>query len=148
MELGDRIVQFISGLIPAYTHEEVDGIWCARSLVDGTLICPVEEQEGNENGFVKVYWQGDWARQSMMIGTFVASCAVAKYIELHCIGRDAQNISAELRHLTHHFTLKTGEELVFEMEAEDSRLLHILEKAIKKIGQEAVTEIIKKTVGL
>jgi len=148
MDISNKIVQFISGLIPIYTHEEIGGIWCARSLVDGTLICPAEKSEANENGLVKVYWQGDTARQSVLIGSFVASCAVAKYIEIHGIGRDAQDTSDELRHLAHHFTLKTGEELVFEMDEEDSRLLQVLEKAIKKIGQEAVTEIIKKTVGL
>lgn len=148
MDISNRIVQFISGLIPVYTHEEIGGIWCARSLVDGTLICPVEEPEANENGLVNVYWQGDSTRQSMVIGSFVASCAVAKYIEIHGIGRNVQDTGAELRYLAHHFTLKTGGELVFEMEEEDSRLLQVLEKAIKKIGQEAVTEIIKKTVGL
>lgn len=58
MGLSHRIVGFISNLLPLYIHDEVDGVWCARSLVDGTLIVPMDEPEDYEEGFVTIHWQG------------------------------------------------------------------------------------------
>lgn len=146
--ISQNIVTFISHLLPLYVEEAQDGFWCARSLNDGTLIIPIDEPAENQNGFVMIHWQGDAARQSIIQGTFVASYAVAKYVELHGMGENGKNIKAELRHLARHFTFKTGETLVFEMDDEESEFIHLLGSAVNKIGQEAVFEILKKMVGL
>ena len=51
MSLSQRIVNFIGGFLPLYIEDDVDGVWCARSLSDGTLICPVEGMEACDDGF-------------------------------------------------------------------------------------------------
>ena len=42
--LSHRIVAFVANLLPIYTHALIDDRHCARSLIDGTLILPLEEQ--------------------------------------------------------------------------------------------------------
>lgn len=49
------IVSFLANLMPLYTHEGRAGVWCARSLQDGTLILPVDESDWDEeSGSVRV----------------------------------------------------------------------------------------------
>ena len=146
MSLSHRIVQFIGGLLPLYIEDQVDGVWCARSLTDGTLICPVEEMEEHENGWVTVHWQGDPARQTMVQGVFIASLAVAKYVELHHMAEKAKGTREEMERMASHFAFKTGESLTFE--APDSGLMELVLKAVGKVGEAAVAEILKKQVGL
>lgn len=145
--LSHRIAGFISKLLPLYIEEEVDGVWCARSLVDGTLILPMEEDEDNENGFVTIRWQGDPSRTTIVQGVFIASYAVAKYVELNHLAERAKNTKDEMRRLAHHFTVKTGAYLSFEMD-DDSELFPLIGKAVSRLGQEAVIELIKKQIGL
>jgi hypothetical protein len=146
MSLSQAIVQFIDHLHPLYIHDQVNGVWCARSLSDGTLICPVEEDEDNENGFVSVHWQGDTSRQTVVQGVYMASLAVARYVELHHMAENAKGTRDEMERLSHHFTFKTGESLTFE--SPDSGLLEIVVKAVGKVGETAVMEILKKQIGL
>ncbi|OGS94604.1 MAG: hypothetical protein A3H31_12810 [Gallionellales bacterium RIFCSPLOWO2_02_FULL_57_47] len=145
--LSHRIVNFIGGLIPLYTHDQVDGVWGARSLVDGTLILPMFEEEGEEDGFVTVHWQGDPMRTTVVQGTFIASYAVAKYVELHSIAETNKDTKDEMSHMIHHFEIKTGESLVFNVE-DDPELFSLLGKAVGKVGREVVIEVIKKQIGL
>ncbi len=146
MSLSQRIVHFIGGLLPLYIEDQVNGVWCARSLTDGTLICPVEEMEEYENGLVTVHWQGDPARQTLVQGVFIASLAVAKYVELHHMAERSKGTRDEIEGMAHHFTIKTGESLTFE--CPDSGLLELVLKAVGKVGETAVMEILKKQVGL
>jgi len=145
--LSHRIVDFISGLIPLYIHDQVDGVWGARSLVDGTLILPMDEEEDGGNGLVTVHWQGDPNRTTVAQGVFIASYAVAKYIELHSIAETNKNTKDEMEHMAQHFEVKTGESLVFE-QVQDSELFQVLGRAVGKAGQEVVIEVIKKQIGL
>ena len=146
MSLSKAIVQFIDHLHPLYIHDEVDGVWCARSLTDGTLILPLDEPEENENGLVAVHWQGDPARRTVVPGVYMASLAVARYVELHHMAENAKGTRDEMERLSHHFTVKTGESLIFE--APESGLLELVVKAVGKVGEAAVIEILKKQVGL
>lgn len=146
MSLSQAIVQFIDHLHPLYMPDQVNGGWCARSLSDGTLICPVDEDEDNENGFVSVHWQGDAGRQTVVQGVYMASLAVARYVELHHIAENATGTRNEMERLSHHFTVKTGESLIFE--SPGSGLLEMVVKAVGKVGETAVMEILKKQVGL
>lgn len=145
MSLSHSIVQFIGGLLPLYIEDQVDGVWCARSLTDGTLICPEEEIEEIENGWVTVHWQGDPTRTTSVQGVFIASLAVAKYVELHHMAERAKGTREEMEGMANHFTIKTGESLIFE--APDSELLEWMSKAVSKAGQGAVVEILKKLAG-
>lgn len=141
-----RIVDFISKLIPLYIHDEVDGVWCARSLVDGTLILPMDESEDYEDGFVTVHWQGDSSRVTVVQGVFLASYAVAKYVELNNIAEKVKDTKDEMLSLAHHFTVKTGQSLSFDMD-DDSELFQLIGKAVSRLGQAAVIELIKKGIG-
>lgn len=141
MSLSHRIVQFIGGLLPLYVEEQVDRVLCARSLSDGTLICPVDEPAENENGFVTVCWQGDRARQTEVQGVFMASLAIARYAELHHLAQGAKGVREEVERLSHHFTVKTGESLTFEQP--DSELWELIGEAVKKAGEAGVMELIK-----
>lgn len=146
MSLSQAIVQFIDHLHPLYMHETVNGVMCARSLADGTLIFPVEEDEDVDSGFVMVHWQGDPSRQSLLHGVYLASLAVARYVELRHVAEGDKATRREMEHISNHFTVKTGESLVFE--GPDSNLLEAVMKAVDRVGQVAVIEILKKTVGL
>ncbi|EXI77158.1 MAG: hypothetical protein AW10_03974 [Candidatus Accumulibacter appositus] len=146
MSLSQRIVHFIGSLLPLYIEDEVNGVWCARSLNDGTLICPVEEVEEYEDGFVTVHWQGDPARQTLVQAVFMASLAVAKYVELHHLAEKAKGTRDEMEHLANHFAIKTGASLSFDLP--DSGLPELMVKAVGKVGEAAVIEVLKKQVGL
>lgn len=146
MHLSQGIVNFIAGLLPLYVEEEVDGCWCARSLADGTLIVPVRESGEDDNGWVQVRWQGDGARTTMVQGVFMASVAIARYVELHHTATHNEQTQAAMEHLSDHFTVKTGESLVFE--SQDDSLLTVLTKAIEKVGAPVVVEVLKRQIGL
>ena len=144
--LSQRIVTFIGHLLPLYVEEQVDDLSCARSLSDGTLILPVEEDPDDEVGWVTVHWQGDPARQTTVQGPFMASIAVARYVELHHLATNTKAIRAEMEHMSQHFAVKTGESLVFE--SPDSELIEWIAKAAGKVGEKALIEVLKKLVGL
>jgi hypothetical protein len=147
MSLSQRIVDFIGGLLPLYIEDEVDGVWCARSLSDGTLICPVEEMEACEDGFVTVHWQGDQARQTLVQGTIHGQSGRGQVrgASLPC-GKTPKAPREEIEHLANHFTVKTGALLTFQLP--DSELPELIGKAVGKVGEAVVTEAIKKLVGL
>ena len=145
MSLSYQIVQFISNLLPLYIGEPVNGVWCARSLSDGTLIFPVDELPEDENGFVTVHWQGDPNRQTVVRGVFMTSLAVAKYAELHHLAQGAKGVREEIERLSQHFTVKTGEALAFE--PPNSELWELVQKAVGKAGEAGVMELIKKSFG-
>jgi hypothetical protein len=145
--VSHRVVNFIGGLIPLYTHDQVDGVWGARSLVDGTLILPMDEEEDGGNGLVTVHWQGDPNRKTVVQGVFIASYAVAKYVELHSIAETNKVTKDKMSHMIHHFEIKTGESLVFHV-TDDSELFTLLGTAVGKVGREVVIEVIKKQIGL
>lgn len=103
------VVGFLANLAPIYMHEERDGLWCARSLVDGTLILPVDESEWDEErGRVMVHWQGDSSRTCEVQGEDLAAVALERYVRLHGTGATEEAIAAELWFMDRHFTFKTG----------------------------------------
>lgn len=146
--LSHRIVGFLGGLFPIYEHAFVDGnSLAARSLVDGTMIFPVEEDEDNENGFVLVHWQGDSNRSAEVKGEFLASIAVVKYIELHAAATDKRT-RAEYERLAQHFTHKTGGSLVLETDDGGAEAFALLGRLIEKSGTAVAIGLLKKAIGL
>lgn len=103
------VVAFLANLMPLYTHEDRDGIWCARSLQDGMLILPVDESDWDEErGTVRVLWQGDAARETLVDGSNIATLALERYVRLHGTGATEEAIAAELWFMAEHFRFKTG----------------------------------------
>lgn len=142
---NQRIVAFIANLLPLYVGEWVGNQWCARSLVDGTLILPFQGSEAHADEFVSVLWQGDPQRRTEVQAVFVASLAVARYGELHHIASGSKETKVEMQHLSHHFSVKTGEELVFEEHGSD--MMEVLARAVGRLGEAAVVETLKKAGG-
>lgn len=149
-----RVVDFISKLLPIYTFEHVDKIICARSLIDGTLIHPhvegdndpsikdLEDFQGFSDEHVTVYWQGDLNRKTEVHCIYLATIAVAKYVEFHSIPSQKLTM-ANYEHLYKHFTVKTGETLMLEP-GEPNKV----KDALAFFGKEISTEVIKKGLGI
>ena len=45
---SEAVVGFIANLLPLYDGERHEGVCCARSLIDGTLIFPIDESESED----------------------------------------------------------------------------------------------------
>lgn len=144
-----RVVNFISGLRPIYTFEIQNNITCARSLIDGTLIHPHVEQDNNPESedyygddMVSVYWQGDLSRKTEVNCIYMATVAVAKWVEFNSIPSQKLNI-ADYQHLFNHFGVKTGESLAMEPGKRD-----FMGDVLAFFGKEAASEGLKKMIGL
>ena len=108
-QLSQSIVNFIAQLSPLYTCQHADGHECALSLMDGTLILPVDESHASrEEGWVEVFWQGDCHRRSEVIGTQIANLAVWRHVELHGVGLPAAQQAALRQSLAEQFRQATG----------------------------------------
>lgn len=110
--LSQSIVDFIAHLQPLYTCQHADGHECALSLLDGTLILPVDESHAEqEEGWVAVFWQGDSRRRSEVIGTQLASVAAWRHVELHGVGRNRAEKARHHQQLAGQFQHATGRQL-------------------------------------
>lgn len=97
--LSQRIVDFIAELMPLYTFQFADGHDCALSLVDGTLLMPVDESGSErEEGWVVVLWQGDAQRRSEVPGPLLAYHAALRCAEFHGVGRSPAEVAGH-RHI-------------------------------------------------
>lgn len=114
-KLSQSIVDFIASLSPLYTCQHADGHACALSLLDGTLILPLDESHASrEEGWVAVFWQGDCHRRSEVVGTQLANLAICRHVALHGVGQSpARQASLQLS-LTEQFREATGLSLLPE----------------------------------
>jgi hypothetical protein len=137
------IVGFIANLMPLYTYESHHGIGCARSLQDGTLVWPVDESDWDEErGTVRVQWQGDPLRESLVDGDQVATLALERYVRLHGAGAGEEAIAAELWFMARHFHFKTGCHVYLpELPEPPSQLVKAGRKALE-IGQGILTNLV------
>lgn len=146
---SESVVRFIANLMPLYEQEQIDGVWCARSLQDGTLILPVDESDWDEQrGTVRVRWQGDTSRQHLTEGTAIASLALVRYVEFHQFGQPEKKKVAMFEDLAFHFELKTGCVLQSPEYLPESDLLSAVRKAVGRIGESAVVNALLKAAGM
>jgi hypothetical protein len=97
--LSQRIVDYVAELMPLYTFQFADGRDCALSLMDGTLLMPVDESSTErEEGWVAVLWQGDAQRRSEVPGPLMAYQAALRCAEFHGIGRLPAEVASH-RHI-------------------------------------------------
>ena len=137
------IVNFLANLAPLYTPELRDGVWCARSLLDGTLVLPVDESDWDEErGTVFVHWQGDPQRSSEVDGDHLATLALEKYVRLHGTGADEEAIAAELWFMARHFHFKTGCHVYLPQLPEPPGALKRLGRKAAEIGQGILTNML------
>lgn len=108
-QLSQSIVDFIAQLLPLYTCQHADGHECALSLLDGTLILPVDESHAaEEEGWVAVFWQGDSRHRSEVVGSQLASLAVCRHVELQGVGLTPMERTARRAQLADQFHRLTG----------------------------------------
>lgn len=137
------VVSFLANLLPLYTHEDHDGIWCARSLHDGTLMLPVDESGWDEErGSVRVYWQGDPQRETEVDGAELATLALERYVRLHGAGASEEAIAAELWYMARHFTFKTACHVYLPQLPEPPHPLVRAGRKALEIGQGVLTNLI------
>jgi hypothetical protein len=146
-DLSASIVNFISKLLPLYVQEQYNGKLCARSLRDGTLVCPVNEPPENEDGRVEVIWNYDPKRATIANGVFVAQLAISDYVSFHCRS-NGQQFDGYLQHLSEHFKLKTGVPLEFDDQSGLLQLIRWMNKLVGKLGAQAAIEALKRVVGV
>ena len=144
------VVGFIANLMPLYTRVAVDGQTCALSMLDGTVIAPINDPNLDpldDDGWLSIYWQGNPERRTEVSATLFASQAILRYIELRSAGLPADTFRAERDHLAEHFQFKTGATLYFAegyVESENSARL-------KKWGGKVATglaSVVAKHFGL
>jgi len=142
------VVGFLANLMPLYTHEDRDGVWCARSLQDGTLVLPVDESAWDEaRGTVCVHWQGDTARTTEVDGGQLAALALERYVRLHGTGASEGAIAAELWHLARHFHFKTGcEAYLPQLDAPAGAFARVYRPALG-FGQGVLVNVVSKLLG-
>ncbi len=140
------IVQFIANLAPLYSGERHSAGWCARSLHDGTLILPFGvDDDPNDDGWVRVHWQGDALRQSEVFGDHVATLALERYVRLHGVGASEAAIAAELGFMARHFRFKTGADIYLPQLPECE---HPAARFAKQMGQGVLVNLMSRVAGI
>lgn len=143
------IVRFLASLMPLYTPEQRNGVWCARNLCDGALILPVDESAWvEERGTVQVHWQGDPQRESLVDGSKIATLALERYVRLHGVGAGEEAIAAELWFMARHFHFKTGCHVDLPQLQEPAHPLVRAGRAALRMGEGVLVNTISKLVGI
>jgi hypothetical protein len=143
------VVRFLSNLLPLYTHENRDGIWCARSLQEGTVVWPVDESDWDEErGTVRVQWQGDARRESMVDGDYLVTLALERYVRLHGTGASEEAIAAELWFMARHFHFKTGCHVYLPDLPEPPHPLVRAGRAAVRMGEGVLVNLFSKLAGV
>lgn len=143
------IVSFLGNLLPLYRGEQHEVGHCARSLLDGTLVVPVDEGVVDEQqGWVHVLWQGDAARSSEVLGSDITALALVRYVELRHFGQSGKHQALVLEDLARHFRIKTGCDIELPCEPASVDLTEAVSRAVGRLGESAVINVLLKTTGL
>lgn len=143
------VVGFLANLLPLYTHEDCSGIWCARSLQDGTLIWPVDESDWDEErGTVRVHWQGDSRRETLCDGDYIVTLALERYVRLHGVGANEEAIAAELWFMAEHFSFKTGCRVYLPQLSEPPHPLVRTGRTALRMGEGLLVNLVSKLSGM
>jgi hypothetical protein len=146
---SEAVVSFLANLLPLYDGERDDDLWCARSLVDGTLILPIDESDSDdEQGWVRVRWQGDPSREQETLGSMLATLALERYVRLHGAGYDEQAIAGELWFMGKHFEFKTGCSVYLPQLREPPGRLQMMGRKALEMGQGLLANVFSKLAGL
>jgi hypothetical protein len=146
---SEAVVRFIASLLPLYDGECHEDLRCARSLTDGTLIIPIDESDSDdEQGWVRVRWQGDPTREQETRGDMLASVALERYVRLHGAGYDEEAIAFELWYMAQHFHFKTGCDVYLPQLREPPGRLHAAGRKALEMGQGLLVNFFSKLTGL
>ena|SRR5690606_10445833 len=150
MSKSRSVVSFIANLMPSYHGRSLNDVVCAESLDDGTLIIPdqSDELDRHDDGWVFVRWQGDAGRQSEVLADSIATVAVVRHVQLHYAGQPIARMASEIEGLSQHYEFKTGGHLYLPYERAQSGLVSVVNRALGRLGEAAVIEVLKKSAGL
>lgn len=147
-EKSEAVVSFIGNLLPLYDSMQCEGIWCARSMQDGTLILPVDESEWDEErGTVRVRWQGDRLREQQVEGPWIATLAIERYVRLHGAGAEEEVIAAELWYMARHFYFKTDCHVYLPQLPDPPRALVRAGRVAARWGEGILVNLFSKLAG-
>lgn len=142
---SSAIVGFIANLMPLYFGEHHENSWCARSLQDGTLLLPFSAgEDSGDEGWIRVYWQGDRQRQTEVLGEAIAALALERFVRLHGTGIDEEAIAAELYFLAQHFTFKTGCYVYLPQLRQPP---HPAVRVVRRMGEGVLVNLLSKITG-
>ncbi|HWX67949.1 MAG TPA: hypothetical protein VNZ27_16160 [Rhodanobacter sp.] len=142
---SEALVGFIANLLPLYDGERHEDLWCARSLIDGTLILPVDDSgDDDQLGWVRVRWQGDPTREHETRGDMLASVALERYVRLHGAGYDEEAVAGELWYMARHFHFKTGCRVYLPQLHEPPTALSRAMKQATEMGKGVLVNLISK----
>ena len=142
---SSAIVGFIANLMPLYFGEHHENAWSARSLQDGTLLLPFSAREDSgDEGWIRVYWQGDRQRQTEVLGEAIAALALERFVRLHGTGIDEEAIAAELYFLAQHFTFKTGCYVYLPQLRQPP---HPAVRVVRRMGEGVLVNLLSKITG-
>jgi len=147
---SERVVSFISNLVPSYQSRLINEVACAESLDDGTLIIPIIDEQADAVGdaWVSIRWQGDPARQAEVQADSVATIAVVRHMRLHYAGQPLERMAREMEALAQHYEFKTGGSLYLPYERAPAGVLPVVRTAVARLGESAVIEVLKKAAGI
>lgn len=146
---SEAVVGFLANLLPLYQGEQHEGAWCARSLHDGTLVWPVDESDWDEErGTVRVQWQGDPLRESLVDGDQIATLALERYVRLHGVGASEEAIAAEMWFMARHFHFKTGCHVYLPQLPEPPHPLIRAGRAARRMGEGLLVNLVSKLSGV
>jgi hypothetical protein len=146
---SESVVGFIANLLPLYDGERHENLWCARSLIDGTLILPIDDSRDDDQlGWVRVRWQGDPTREQETRADMLASVALERYVRLHGTGYDEEAIAGELWYMARHFHFKTGCDVYLPQLSEPPTRLQKASRKTVEMGQGLLVNLLSKLTGM
>ena len=99
-------------------------------------------EDPTDEGWLRVFWQGDARRQSEVLGGQIAALALERYVRLHGTGASEEAIAAELWFMTKHFHFKTGCEIYLPSLSEPPHPLAKAGRTALEIGQGVLTNLV------
>ncbi|MDD2734559.1 MAG: hypothetical protein PHF56_11510 [Desulfuromonadaceae bacterium] len=139
--LSQRIAGFIANL-PHFQHDKLDGQFVAVRLTDGSIFVPVPESEDGDNGLLTVYWQGDPARKTSVVGASFASVEIVEACRYWVATGIHKELQEAVQFMFEHYKFKTGQNL--KRESEYELVPESMQRLVKYLGP----EIFKKFLGL
>jgi len=146
--MSERIVSFLGSLFPLYDMDYEARPWSARQLTTGVAIQSVDESNfDEERGLVSMQWPGQ-GEPWVVEGSFIATEALVRYVDLHGYGRTERERQRELQRMSEHFAFKTGAATYPSWENEDSEVFLLAGKLLRSAGKEVATSLLKSALGL
>lgn len=140
--LSEKIVGFLANL-PHFQSDKLGDKFVAVRLTDGSIFIPQSDEEDNGNGVLTVYWQGDPARKTTVIGASIASVEIVEACRYWIATGMHKDLQETVQFMFKHYQIKTGQNLYCDT-GEDDLIPKFMQPFFKDMG----FAVIKKFIGL